>query len=359
MNIDRRTFVGAGSITMLASSTPAAITRAVAQVGSATRGDLLAHVAPELRPAARKMLEMGQMPELTNAILPSVRTKATSFGMQPRADVPVAQHKVPVGGSDDNVLVYVINAKSGTNRPAILHTHGGGFILGSAKQELLRLQDFATALNCTIVSVEYELAPEARITKSLEQNYAGLRWLHQQAATLGIDRSRIAVMGESAGGGHAALLAFAARDRGEVPLVFQLLVYPMLDDRTGSTRLLPPQFGSVGWDPASNRFGWRALLGMDPGSDGVPRLLVPARRDDLAGLPPAFIGVGGIDLFASEDIDFAGRLLEAGVATELIVVPGAFHGFDAIAADTKLAERFNMAKLEALRRAFSQDVGPV
>jgi acetyl esterase/lipase len=353
MNIDRRTFVGAGSMAVLASSIPAAITRAATQVGNTAGGDPLAHVAPELRPGARKMLAMGQMPQLSDAVLPSVRAKATSFGMPPRADVPVEQHKVPVGGDAGDVLVYVINAKPGAQRPAILHTHGGGFILGSAKQEVLRLQDFATSLDCTIVSVEYDLAPEARITKSLEQNYAGLRWLYQKADMLGVDRSRIAVMGESAGGGHAALLAFAARDRGEVPLVFQLLVYPMLDDRTGSTRQLPPQFGSVGWDAASNRFGWRALLGMDPGSAAVPRALVPSRRTDLAGLPPAFIGVGGIDLFASEDIDYARRLLDVGVPTELIVVPGAFHGFDAIAADTKLAMRFNTAKHEALRRAFS------
>jgi acetyl esterase/lipase len=295
------------------------------------------------------MLSMGSPPELTNASLAGVRARASRFDTPPRSNVPVEQHMVPVGSGIPPVQVYVVNAKPGARRPAILHTHGGGFILGSAKQEVPRLQTFATALDCTIVTVEYQLAPEAHYATSVEQNYAGLRWLHAQADRLGVDRSRIALMGESAGGGHAALLAFAARDRGEVPLIFQLLVYPMLDDRTGSTRQLPAQFGSVGWSPAENRFGWRALLGMEPGVPSVPAAAVPARRTDLRGLPPTCI-----DLFASEDMDFARRLIEAGVPTELRVVPGAFHGFDLAAADTALAADFNEAKMKALRRAFAQ-----
>jgi acetyl esterase/lipase len=99
-------------------------------------------------------------------------------------------------------------------------------------------------------------------------------------------------------------------------------------------------------------FGWRALLGVEPGGASVAVAAVPARRSDLAGLPPAFIGVGGIDLFAAEDIDFARRLLEAGVPAELVVVPGVFHGFDAAGAETSLAQDFNAAKIKALRRAF-------
>lgn len=351
MRITRRTLVGTGGIAGLASFLPAAIA-AVAQAG----GDPLERVAPELRPAARKLLAMGPLPTFTEASLAKIRTQAPPPAGELQADVPVDQRRIPVAGSGE-VTLYVINATAGANaggrRPAILHTHGGGFILGSAKQEVPRLQAFAKALDCVIVTVEYALAPEARYTVSVEQNYAGLRWLHDQADALGVDRTRIALMGESAGGGHAALLAFAARDRGQVPVVFQLLVYPMLDDHTGGVRQLPPAFGSIGWDPRSNQFGWRALLGRAPGGADVPAAAVPARRTDLAGLPPTFIGVGGIDLFASEDIDFSRRLLEAGVPTELLVVPGAFHGFDAVAADTNLAARFNEAKMAALRRAFA------
>jgi acetyl esterase/lipase len=352
VEINRRSFASMGGVAAISSLFPA-LSEAAQTRQIAAGGDPLVHVAPELRPAARQMLTMSRLPELTDASLPTMRAGGAKFDRPPSADVPVEQHLIPVRAGLPSVRVYVINAKVGERRPGILHTHGGGFILGSAHQELQRLQSFAVAVNCTIVTVEYLLAPEARYTTSVEQNYAGLSWLHHQADAIGVDRSRIAVMGESAGGGHAALLAFAARDRGEVPLVFQLLVYPMLDDRTGSTHQLPSFFGSVGWDPRSNRFGWRALLGMEPGGRSVPAAAVPARRTDLAGLPPTFIGVGGIDLFANEDIEFSRRLLASGVPTELMVVPGAFHGFDAVAADTALAKRFNAAKIDALHRAFS------
>jgi acetyl esterase/lipase len=351
MDMTRRTFAGLGGIAAL-STLPQA--RASVAIGRPAKmpARALAQVAPELRPAALRMLAMGQLPTLTAASLPGVRAGAVRFTTAPLAQPPVEERMVPVRPGPSEVRVYVVNAKPGTRRGAILHTHGGGFILGSAQQEVPRLQAMATMLDCVIVSVDYSLAPEARYTTSVEQNYAALRWLHRNCETIGADPARIALMGESAGGGHAAMLAFAARDRGEVPVAFQLLVYPMLDDRTGSTHHLPAAFGSIGWDPVSNVFGWRALLGIEPGSTGVPAAAVPARRTDLSGLPPTFIGVGGIDLFASEDIEFSRRLLEAGVPTQLVVVPGAFHGFDAAAADTALAQDFNAAKIKALRRAF-------
>src|SRR5690606_14555814 len=125
-------------------------------------------------------------------------------------------------------------------------------------------------LDCVIVSVEYRLSPRARFTESTEDNYAGLKWLWSNAASLGVDRSRIAVMGESAGGGHAAILALKARDRGEVPLVFQSLVYPMLDDRTGSIGPVPAHIATVGWSPPENRLGWESFLGVAPGGIDVP-----------------------------------------------------------------------------------------
>jgi acetyl esterase/lipase len=157
-------------------------------------------------------------------------------------------------------------------------------------------------------------------------------------------------MGESAGGGHAAMLAIAARDRGEVPLVYQALIYPMLDDRTGSTRKPPPYIGAVFWTPEENRFGWTSLLGVPAGSARVPNGAVPARIRDLRGLPPAFIGVGSIDLFVDEDIDYARRLIDAGVPTELNVVPGAFHGFDNLGM-TSIAKQFKSALIAALASA--------
>jgi acetyl esterase/lipase len=148
-------------------------------------------------------------------------------------------------------------------------------------------------------------------------------------------------------------LAITARDRGEVPVAFQCLIYPMLDDRTGTTRKVPPHVGKLVWDAPSNHFGWKAFLGQEPGRAKAPKGAVPARLADLSGLPPAFIGVGSLDLFHDEDVEYARRLNNAGVGCELIVVPGAFHGFDMAGLmnpKNRLAAWFNAAKLGALRR---------
>jgi acetyl esterase/lipase len=142
---------------------------------------------------------------------------------------------IPGSSGRPAVNVYVINETSARGRPAILHIHGGGYITGRALNGVKRLQTIATAHDCLVVTVDYRLAPEAKFPVSLEDNYAALGWLYHQAENLGVDRRRIAVMGESAGGGHAAALAIAARDRAEIRLCQQILVYPMLDDRTGSS----------------------------------------------------------------------------------------------------------------------------
>jgi acetyl esterase/lipase len=323
-----------------------------AQAGADARLAALDYVDPELRPAARQILATsGQTGSFNDDTLKAMRA-GTPPSPPLLADVPTAEVRVPARGTLPEVIVYVVNSKPGENKPAILHTHGGGYILGSAKSELRFLQETARTLDCTIVSVEYRLAPDARFAASVDDNYAGLLWLQQNAGALGVDPARIALMGESAGGGHAALLAIAARDRGEVPLVLQALIYPMLDDRTGSSRPVPPYIGAIGWDAPANRFGWKSFLGVEPGGADVPAAGVPARLQDLKGLAPAFIAVGGVDLFVDEDIEYARRLTEAGIPTELLVVPGAFHGFDRVAPQTRPARNFTAAKHEALRRAF-------
>jgi len=161
------------------------------------------------------------------------------------------------------------------------------------------------------------------------------------------------VGGESAGGGHAASLAIHARDRNEVPIVFQLLIYPQLDDRTGSTRPVPPAIGHFMWTTSANRFAWSSLLGVPAGSSKVPVAAVPARVASVAGLPPAWIGVGSIDLFVEEDMEYARRLVHAGVATELLVMRGAFHGFDLLVPDAEVSKQFSASWKSALRKAFA------
>ena len=259
---------------------------------------------------------------------------------------------IPGGRGQPDVLIYIVNAAPGQARPAIVSMHGGGFVMGSAALDVTGLQDVCAELGTVAISVDYRLAPEVTYAGSIEDNYAALKWLHANAAGLGADPARIALLGASAGGGHAALLAIAARDRGEVPVAFQCLIYPMLDDRTASTRPVPPHVGRLVWNADSNRLGWKAFLGQEPGRSAAPKGAVPGRLADFTGLPPAFIGVGSLDLFHDEDVEYARRLNDAGVGCELIVVPGAFHGFDAaglINPKNRLAAWFNAAKLDALR----------
>lgn len=314
--------------------------------------DALAAVAPELRAGARQILAMvAAMPPITTAY----RTMRSGPIPPPATDIPYREQRIAGATGQPPVTAYVINARPGTRRPAILHTHGGGYIVGSAKASIAPCQEIARQLDCVIVTVDYRLAPETTYAGSVADNHAALQWLHAQAAELGVDPARIALLGESAGGGHAALLALMARDRRSVPLCAQVLIYPMLDDRTGSTRSVPPFIGRIGWDATANVFGWQSFLGRKPGGRDVPAAGVPARVADLSGLPPTFIGVGSIDLFVDEDIDFSRRLIASGVPTELVVTPGAFHGFDAVAPETGLAKRFTAAKIAALRRAFGAD----
>ncbi len=320
--------------------------------GTAAMPDAIGAVAPELRPAARKIQAMvAAMPPIAQ----SYTTMRSGPIGPPATDIPHVERRIPGAAGQPPVTVHVINAKPGTRRPAILHTHGGGYIVGSARGSIPQCQDVARQLDCVVVTVEYRLAPETTYAGSVADNHAALLWLHANAAELGVDRTRIAAMGESAGGGHAALLALMARDRRSVPLCAQILIYPMLDDRTGSTRAVPPFIGRIGWDVPANIFGWQSFLGQAPGGARVPAAGVPARVADLSGLPPTFIAVGSVDLFVDEDIAYAQRLIAAGVPTELVVTPGGFHGFDAVAPETGLAKRFTAAKIAALRRAFGAD----
>lgn len=349
MNLNRRQWL-AGS----AALTTLGLLGGPANALAADPRSLPAHlVHPELRSLVPRMEKFSAMqPAFTRATLPELRMPNPLFNRPPLADIPHEARQIAVGKGHPDVTIHVVNARPGTRRPAVLHTHGGGYVTGSAASSVRGLQDLCKELDCVAVSVEYRLAPEVTYAGSIEDNYAGLRWLHFHAAEIGADPAKIAVIGESAGGGHAALLAITARDRGEVPLVFQCLIYPMLDDRTGTSRAVPPHVGTLIWTPEKNRFGWECFLGAAPGKARAPKGAVPARVADLKGLPPAFIGVGTLDLFADEDIDYAQRLNAAGVLTELLVVPGAFHGFDGIAGEMPVGKWFNAAKLNALRRGF-------
>jgi acetyl esterase/lipase len=178
-----------------------------------------------------------------------------------------------------------------------------------------------------------------------------LKWVAAHAEQLGIDSKRIAIGGASAGGGLAASLVQLAHDRLEIEPIFQLLVYPMLDDRA-VLRTDLDDGDSIIWDQKSNRFGWESYLGKACGAEDAPAYAVPARRADLSGLPPAWIGVGSLDIFHAEDVAYAQRLQACGVACELIVVPGAFHGFDVFNPKIPIVQDFRRSQICALKKAF-------
>ncbi|PZR33354.1 MAG: alpha/beta hydrolase [Caulobacter segnis] len=311
----------------------------------------LSHVDPELRAAALQVLSEPSKP-ITRANLAEIRALWVPPPPLPSPEIRLL--KVPGRRGDPEVPVELIGAAAtGRPRPAILHIHGGGFISGKARNLTAFCQHLASEFDCVVVNVDYRLAPETPYPGPVEDNYEALAWLHREAPRLGVDPDRIVVMGESAGGGHAAILTLLARDRAEVPLRAQILLYPMLDDRTGATRMPPPHVGTIGWNAAANRFGWESFLGGPAGGARAPAGASPARVADLSRLPPTFIGVGDIDLFVEENFDFARRLVLAGVPTELVVVPGAFHAFDFVAPEARVSRDFTRAWKAALKTAFT------
>jgi len=247
-------------------------------------------------------------------------------------DVRVRLHR-PVGESTGAVLLWV---------------HGGGHVLGAPEQDDPLLDAVVARTGCVALAVDWRRAPEHPYPAALHDCYAALRAVATGLPGIDLDPGHVVVGGASSGGGVAAGLALLARDRGEFALAGQLLVYPMLDDRevTVSSRAVTDRRV---WNHESNRSGWAAYLGSLAGDD-VPPYAAPARAVRLDGLPPAWIATTELDLFRDEDIDYAGRLLQAGVPTELHVYPGGVHGFDLFAPDAALTRRFCRERDEALDR---------
>ena len=290
------------------------------------------------------------------ATLPELR-KNFGIGAAPAAeagaatDVEMSRHVVPGKSGNPDVSVAVFDLTGPFSpRGALVHMHGGGFVLGDPYALEAPLRLLAMQLKCRIVSVDYRLAPETRFPGAVEDAYTALAWTFREADKVGVKPERIGVMGESAGGGLAASLALLARDRGEYPIAFQHLVYPMLDDRTCVSLDPNPFSGDFVWNRDSNRFGWESLLGVEPGRADVSPYAAAARAEDLTGLPPTFILTGALDLFVDEDIEYARRLVRAGVPTELHVYPGAYHGFDLEPAAAVTVKAYQ-DRLYALQRA--------
>ena len=237
-------------------------------------------------------------------------------------------------------------ARRRAQRPVLLWLHGGGFVMGSPRQDYGLCARFAKALDMVVIAVDYRLAPEHPFPVPLEDCFAAYEWVLQQASSLDIDPERIVIGGSSAGGGLAAALALLIHDRGRPAPVLQLLVYPMLDDRSVRADADRP-FHRV-WNNQSNELGWRSYLGAASGSGQVSPYAAPARREQLDGLPPAWIGVGTLDLFYDENVRYAAQLRAANVPTSLEIVQGAIHGFDVALPGAAVSRRFFAAQVAAI-----------
>lgn len=236
--------------------------------------------------------------------------------------------------------------------PCLYWIHGGGFVMGNLEMDDITLQRIVSAVGCVVVAVDYRLAPEDPFPAALCDCYDGLHWILANARGLSIDASRIAVGGASAGGGLAAGVVLLARDRSQFRPAFQMLIYPMLDDRTASSTSRAPADPRV-WNSRANRAAWWAYLGREPGGDAVSPYAAPGRAPDLRDLPPTYIAVGEAELFHDECVEYARRLREACVPTELHVYPGAFHGWDVFVPGAELSRRLVAEREMVLKKALS------
>ncbi|MCH2170541.1 alpha/beta hydrolase [Myxococcota bacterium] len=275
---------------------------------------------------------------LNDESLPVHRTGLMSTPRPELSDrVERIDHQVPEKDGEPALAIRVHRPKEiDETRGCLYWIHGGGLVMGSYEMEDARFDRWCQLFGIVGVAIEYRLAPETPYPGPIEDCYRGLAWVHENAGELGIDPERIGIGGASAGGGLAASLALLARDRGKYDIAYQLLIYPMLDDRQctpSSTWEVPV------WPPSANHYGWTAYLGEAKGSPDVSPYASAARAENLANLPPALVTVGSVDGFVDEDIDFALRLNQAGVATELHVYPGGPHGFDSMAPNSFVSVR--------------------
>ena len=268
----------------------------------------------------------------------------------------VHDRTVPGYGHDPEVLVRVYRPRGAApdgGRPALLYIHGGGFVIGSVAAEHAAAAGLADELGVVVVSVEYRLAPEHPFPAALHDCYAALVWLASEVDALGVDRERIAVFGQSAGGGLAAAVALFARDQGGPPLCFQFLGIPELDDRLDTPSMVAFVDTPLWCRPNAER-SWQYYLGGDGGATGaggteVSPYAAPARATDLRGLPPAYVSTMELDPLRDEGILYALRMLQAGVSVELHQFPGTFHG-SSVVAHAEVSRRQAAEQLAVLRR---------
>jgi acetyl esterase/lipase len=311
---------------------------------------------PELVPWASVLPKM----DLSDIVEVRAQLRAVLDQMPPPelpVDVAVRDLAVPAPAGAPEVAARVYTpTRRGAPLPALLHIHGGGFVLGDLEVSHAACARTADEVGAVVVAVDYRLAPEYPFPAGVQDCYAVLRWMASDAEELGIDRTRIAVGGESAGAGLAAALTLMARDRGGPGLCFQLLEIPELDDRL-DTPSMAAYVDTPMWNRPAAELSWKYYLGgsaTDLSTVDKPEYAAPARAVDLSGLPPAYVSVSEFDPLRDEGLAYAQRLLQAGVSVELHCYPGTFHG-SVVAAEAGVTKRMVAETSGALRRALRVD----
>jgi len=298
-------------------------------------------IDPELLPALDNFPAL----DLNRENIAKIRELLSSQPKPPSA-VEVRSEKVSIASGDAEIDIYIYKSSGRDNQPGVLWIHGGGYLIGSAEDERARV--IADHCDCTVVSVEYRLAPEHPFPAGPNDCYAALRWMVSNAENLGIDVDNIVIGGASAGSGMAAGVALMNRDQDNIPLRLQLLLYPMIDNLHATDS---GQFENHPvWKQQTSFNAWEMYLDGAPGEDASP-YAAASRAEDLSGLPPTYICVGSEDLFRDEDIAYAQRLMAADVPTELSVFPGVYHAAESFVPEAKVSQRLTQSFLRALKDA--------
>ncbi|MEU5988026.1 alpha/beta hydrolase [Spirillospora sp. NPDC047418] len=296
---------------------------------------------------------ISMIPHLSIADIAKVRREEVEmFGNRPvyTPPVPVETRDVAVPGEPGVPVRIFRPAEHDGVLPGLVFVHGGGFALGSVDLYHDDAASIAAEVGAVVVSVDYRLAPEHPFPAGLEDCYAVLSWTAAHAGDLGIDPDRLAVGGESAGGGLSAAVALLARDRGGPALCFQFLGIPELDDRLDTPSMRAYTDTPI-WHRTNAELSWDYYLGEGVrGTAGVSPYAAPARAEDLSGLPPAFVTTCEFDPLRDEGLSYGQRLVQAGVPTEMHLYPGTFHG-STLVPDAAVTKRMNADRLGALRRA--------
>ncbi|GKS11710.1 esterase [Paenibacillus chitinolyticus] len=310
--------------------------------------DFESRVLPELRPIIAEFpgFQLEENLELSRSYLSSPPIRKSEH-------VRTTSRMIPSLAGEMLVKIYEPSQRTGAKLPAMLWIHGGGYVMGHPDMDDALCERFVQAAECVVVSVDYRLAPEHPYPAAIDDCYTALTWMTDEAELLGIDLGRVAIAGASGGGGLTAALALMARDKGGPSLIFQMPLYPMIDDRNITASSHEITADNATWNRANNLAAWNMYLGNRTENSEVSPYAVPSRAESLAGLPPTYTCISQLDLFRDETIEYVTRLAQAGVDVEFHLYPGTFHSFEVMVPQAEVSQRASKNYVDAIARALN------